>query len=168
MNTIPIYSFVAFSGTGKTTMLEQLVRELKRRGLRVAVVKHDAHDFEIDKEGKDSWRMSRAGADTVAIVSSEKAAIMENRQIGFEELLDRLENVDIILTEGYKTGKYPKIALCREASGNGFAVPPEECVAVMSDKRENLGAPWFALEDIEGITDFLLIHGGIAATEEDK
>ena len=162
---IPVYSVVAFSGTGKTTMLEQLVVELKARGIALAVVKHDAHDFEIDREGKDSWRFSRAGADVVAIASGTKAAIMENRFVPFEEVIGRISGVNLIITEGYKTGAYPKIALRREATGNDFAVAPESCVAVMSDTAVEVAVPAFTLEDISGLADFLLRDCGLLKEE---
>jgi molybdopterin-guanine dinucleotide biosynthesis protein MobB len=156
MAHIPVFSVVAYSGTGKTTMLESLVRELKRRGLRVAAVKHDAHDFDIDKEGKDSWRFTRAGADVVAIASDTHAAVMENRKISFEKLIASVTDVDIILTEGYKTGPYPKIALRRAGAGLGFAVDLAECIAVMSDVPADVpGVLSFDLDDISGLADFL-------------
>ena len=158
---IPVYSVVAFSGTGKTTMLEQLVREIKSRGIRLAVVKHDAHDFEIDREGKDSWRFSKAGADVVAIASATKSAIMENRYVPFEMIIERLSDVDLIITEGYKTGSFPKIALRRAETGNDFAVPPESCAAVMSDTPVELNIPVFALDDISGLAEFLLRDSGL-------
>ena len=161
MNQIPVYSVVAYSGTGKTTMLEKFVRELKMRGIRLAVVKHDAHEFEIDREGKDSWRMSNAGADVVAIASATKSAIMENRPAPFETIIDRITNVDIIITEGYKTGAFPKIALRRAETGNDFAVPPEDCVAVMSDTAVDLEIPVFELDDISGLADFILRNAGL-------
>ena len=168
MKQIPVYSVVAYSGTGKTTMLEKLVRELKARDIRVAVVKHDAHEFEIDREGKDSWRFSKAGADVVAIASATKSAVMENRPVPFETIINRISDVDIIITEGYKTGAFPKIALRREASGNDFAVPPEGCVAVMSDTPvvahssiDEPGIPVFALDDIAGLAEFLLRNSGL-------
>jgi molybdopterin-guanine dinucleotide biosynthesis protein MobB len=78
---IPVYSFIAKSGTGKTTLIEKLIPELKSRGLRVAVMKHDAHEFDVDKPGKDSWRMTRAGADVTVIASATHAAVMENRPV---------------------------------------------------------------------------------------
>ena len=161
MNKIPVYSVVAYSGTGKTTMLEQLVREFKARGIRVAVVKHDAHEFEIDREGKDSWRMSKAGADIVAIASATKSAIMENRPVAFDTIINRITDVDIIITEGYKTGAFPKIALRRAATGNDFAVPPETCVAVMSDTPIDAEIPTFELDDIAGVADFILRSAGL-------
>ena len=88
--SIPVFSFVAFSGTGKTTFLEKLIPQLKARGLRVAVYKHDAHEFEIDKKGKDSWRFTAAGADVTVISSNTKAAVMENRYVSPEELVPEI------------------------------------------------------------------------------
>ena len=155
MNDIPVYSVVAFSGTGKTTLLVKLVEELKARGLRVAVIKHDAHEFDIDHEGKDSWRFTRAGADVTAVVSGSKAALMENRPVPLEALLERITDVDIILTEGYKSGGWPKIAVHRAATGKPMPVPPEECFAVVSDVPGCTCAHCFGLDDISGLADLL-------------
>jgi molybdopterin-guanine dinucleotide biosynthesis protein B len=156
MGSIPVISVVAYSGTGKTTLLEKLVRELKTRGVRVAVVKHDAHDFDIDKPGKDSFRFTQAGADVVAIASDTHAAIMENRPVPFEDVVGRISGVDLIITEGYKTGDFPKIALRRAATGNDFPVPVSACVAVVSDTPVAADVPAFGLDDIAGIADFLI------------
>ena len=84
---IPVIGFSAYSGTGKTTLIEKLVACFKADGLRVAVIKHDAHDFEIDKEGKDSWRFAKAGADITLISSASKTAIIEQRPRSFEQNL---------------------------------------------------------------------------------
>ena len=156
MNSIPIYSVVAFSGTGKTTLLEKLVAELKSRGLRVAVIKHDAHEFEIDHEGKDSWRFTRAGAEVTAVVSGSKAVIIENRQVSLETLLGRITDVDLIFTEGYKHGEWPKIAVRRLDSGKPLPVSPDKCFAVVSDVPEDTDTPCFGLEDIRGLADFII------------
>ena len=156
MSNIPIFSFVAFSGTGKTTLLEKLVAELKKRGLRVAVVKHDAHEFDIDREGKDSWRFTRAGADVTAVISETKAAIMENRRVSIETLLSWITDVDIILTEGYKHGVWPKIAVMRSSAGTPLPVPLEELFAIVTDAPENTDKPCFDLDDIIGLADFLI------------
>ena len=156
MTSIPVFSIIAFSGTGKTTLIEKLVTELKIRGLRVAVIKHDAHEFDIDREGKDSWRFTQAGADVTAVVSGSKAAIMENRTIPIEALLDKITDVDLILTEGYKHGVWPKIALRRSATGKPLPIPAEECFAIVTDAEESTGAPCFGLDDICEIADLLI------------
>ena len=156
MNNIPIFSVVAFSGTGKTTLIEKLVAELKRRGLRVAVVKHDAHEFDIDHEGKDSWRFTRAGADVTVIASERKAAIMENRPVRPEALVEMITDVDIILTEGYKSGTWPKIAVRRSATGNPLPIPAEECFAIVSDVQEATDKPCFDLNDAAGLSDLII------------
>lgn len=144
---IPIYSFVAWSGTGKTTYLERLIPALKGLGLRVAAVKHDAHEFEIDHRGKDSWRLTHAGAEVTAVVSGTQAAFMEARTLDMEAVLDRIRDVDLILTEGYKQGPWPKIALVRAATGRGPALPLEVCAALVTDGEPEADIPVFPLDD---------------------
>lgn len=156
MTTIPVYSFVAYSGTGKTTLLEKLIAELKARGLRVAVLKHDAHDFNIDHEGKDSWRMTHAGADVTVIASDKKAAIMENRPISVEALIEKITDVDILLTEGYKHGGWKKIGIYRQASGNPLAVEPEKCLVVMSDVPLDIKTICLDLDDVSGLAKLII------------
>ena len=152
---IPVFSFVAYSGTGKTTFLEKLLPELKRRGLKVGVLKHDAHNFEIDREGKDSWRITQAGADVTALISSERAVIMENRPADPEEIIRKITNVDVILTEGYKTGSWPKIMLYRSALGKPLPLDPGNCLAVVSDTGIEGAKLQFGLEDYKGVADLL-------------
>lgn len=153
---IPIYSIVAYSGTGKTTFLEKLIPELKKRGLRVAVVKHDAHEFEIDREGKDSDRITKAGADITGLISAEKAVLMENRPIDFEEMVRKIEKVDIILTEGFKHGNWPKIMLYREAAEKPMALDPKECIAVVSDVEIQGCEKRYPLDDAARVAEFLV------------
>lgn len=156
MKNTPVYSVVAFSGTGKTTFLEKLIPELKSRGLRVAVIKHDAHEFEIDREGKDSYRMTKAGADVTVVTSATKAAIMENRPVTVEELISRLTGVDLVLTEGYKHGPWPKIALFRNEVNKPFPIPYEECLAIASNVPIDTDRPCFTLEDVTQIADIIV------------
>ena len=156
MDNIPVYSIVAFSGTGKTTLLESLVSELKSRGLRVAAIKHDAHGFDVDRKGKDSWRFTSAGADVTALISGDRAAIIENRPVSIESLVGRITGVDIIFIEGYKYGAWPKIAVHRSLSGNPLPVPADECLAVVTDVPDGIDAPCFGLGDARGLADFLL------------
>ncbi|MDR0906124.1 MAG: molybdopterin-guanine dinucleotide biosynthesis protein B [Oscillospiraceae bacterium] len=155
MPNIPVISFVAYSGTGKTTLIEKLVAELKARGLRVAVIKHDAHDFDVDKSGKDTWRFTQAGADVVAIVNATHAAVMENRPVTFEDLVAKITDVDIIITEGWKTGDVPKIALRRAATGNGFPEDLTNVVAFISDTPVESELPRFDFTDVSEIADFI-------------
>ncbi|MDR2502081.1 MAG: molybdopterin-guanine dinucleotide biosynthesis protein B [Oscillospiraceae bacterium] len=155
---ITVVSFVAYSGTGKTTLIEKLIPLLCARGMRVAVVKHDAHSFSIDKPGKDSYRFSAAGASVTAIVSGARAAIMENRPVDFDDVLSRIGNVDIIITEGYNTGPYPKLALRR--AGGEFPAAVERCIALVSDdeadkNREKNAVPWFHIDAAAEIAEFL-------------
>lgn len=152
---IPIVSFVAYSGTGKTTFLERLIQKLKVRGLKIAIVKHDGHRFEIDHEGKDSDRFTKAGADVTGLISSEKAVLMENRQTDPEEFLKKIDGVDLILTEGFKQGPWPKIMLHRKGTGKPMPLLPEECLAVISDVEILDCKNVFPLEEIEKTADFL-------------
>lgn len=156
MSGTPIYSFIAYSGTGKTTLLEKLIAEFKSRELRVAAIKHDAHDFDIDHEGKDSWRFTRAGADITVITSAAKTAIMENRTVTLEALLGKITDVDVILTEGYKSGTWPKIAVKRRATGKPFPPEAESFFAVVTDSAEETDSPCFAIDDVSGLADFII------------
>ena len=157
MTKIPAIGFSAWSGTGKTTLVEKLIRELKTRGLRVAVMKHDAHKFEIDKEGKDSWRFTNAGADMTLISSQAKTAIIEQRERTFEENISMIHDVDIILVEGYKQESIPKIGISRKATGKGLPHPLNTYVAVVTDDETipNGIIPVFGLEEITEIAEFL-------------
>jgi len=152
---IPIYSVVANSGTGKTTMLEKLVTELKKLGLRVAVMKHDAHEFDIDVPGKDSWRMTRAGADITIVSSATHSAFMENRPVDAETLLSRVTDVDLILTEGYKHGPWAKIGVYRAASGKAPLDSYKGFFAVMSDVPVETDAPCLDIDDVSALAQML-------------
>ena len=156
--TVPVLTFVGLSGTGKTTFLEKLIPELKGRGLRLAVLKHDAHQFEVDKPGKDTWRFTQAGADVVAISNREKFAMIErtSRQLTLAELIGRLPDVDLVLTEGYKRSRVKKIELHRAALGNPIISQPEELLAVLTDEPLDLPVLQLSLEDVSGCADLIL------------
>lgn len=156
MPKIPILSVVAYSGTGKTTLLERLIPALKARGLRLCVMKHDAHDFQVDREGKDSWRMTRAGADVTIITNGAHAAVFENRPIEDLALLERVHDVDLILTEGYKHGAWKKIALYRKAVGKPFPCPTEECIAVVTDTPVEAACPCFGFDEVDALAALIV------------
>jgi molybdopterin-guanine dinucleotide biosynthesis protein B/molybdopterin-guanine dinucleotide biosynthesis protein len=159
-----IVSVVAKSGTGKTTLLEKLIAELKRRGWRVGAVKHDAHRFDIDREGKDSWRLTQAGADTMLITSPEKIAMVKRHGDGQEpplaETIARyFGDVDIVLTEGFKKSAMPKIEVHRAERSATLLCRGEEhdstLIAVASDERLELDVPVYDLNDAAGLCDFI-------------
>lgn len=156
-NSIPIIGFAAYSGTGKTTLIEKIISILKKQGLKVAVVKHDAHDFEIDKEGKDSFRFSAAGSDITVIASDKKSAKMENRFVDFESIIAEIKDVDIILVEGYKSKNIPKIGICRKDTGKGFTDDIDSFIALGSDYEINdANGPVFNINDAEGLAKFII------------
>lgn len=157
MENIPVIGFAAFSGTGKTTLIERIVQTLKAQGYRIAVVKHDAHEFEIDREGKDSWRFAKAGADMVLLSSAAKTAVIEQRERSFAQNLSMIHDVDLILVEGYKQEKIPRIGISRMATGKGLPHPAEQYIAVVTDDETLLNGeiPAFSPDDIPGISEFI-------------
>ena len=156
MISIPIIGFAAYSGTGKTTLIEKIVVRLKSRGVRVAVIKHDGHSFEIDREGKDSYRYTKAGADITVISSQEKTAYVEKRPLTLEDVVKTVHGVDIILVEGYKHSSIPQIGISRKACGKGLVHSPKRYLAVITDEDIITDTPKFGLDDIEGITEFIM------------
>lgn len=163
MSRIPVFSVVGYSGTGKTTFLEGLIPILKAKGLRIAVIKHDAHEFEVDREGKDSWRLTRAGADVTALISDKKAVLMENRPIPIQGLIDQIQDVDLIFTEGYKHGDWPKILLHAKRTGKPLPIDPDTCIALCTDDAIETRVPRYSLKDTQAIAE--LIYGRLPAKE---
>ena len=160
--TVKVVSFVAKSGTGKTTLLEKVIAHLKERGYRVGVIKHDAHRFDIDHPGKDSYRLTAAGADTMLISSSEKLALVKKQAESqtIEELLTAyFIDVDIVLTEGFKKSSMPKIELHRKERSATLLCRGEEydstLVAVASDEQLELDVPVLDLNDARTVADFI-------------
>ncbi len=154
---LPIVSIVGKSGAGKTTLLEKMIGELKRRGYRVATVKHDTHGFEIDQPGKDSWRHAQAGSDSVVISSPNRLALIKrlDKEMALDEIAALLLDVDIILTEGYKRGDKPKIEVSRREKGSELLCTEEELVAIVTDHPFDLNVPQFDLDDTAGIIDLV-------------
>jgi molybdopterin-guanine dinucleotide biosynthesis protein B len=157
VNVIPIISIVGKSGAGKTTLLEKLIRELKRRGYRVATVKHDVHSFEIDHPGKDTWRHAQAGSDHVVIASPARIAHIQRveRELTLPEIAATINDVDIVLTEGYKRGPAPKIEVSRAEKGNELLCTREELVAIATDQHFDMDVPQFELDDAAGLVDLI-------------
>lgn len=160
----PVVSIVAKSGTGKTTLLEKLIAELKRRGYRVGAVKHDAHSFSIDHEGKDSWRLTEAGADTMLITSPEKIAMVKRNAGGEPPVAETIAaycgDLDIVLTEGFKSSSMPKIEVHRRQRSATLLCRGEEhdptLLAVASDEPLTLDVPVYDINDARGLVDLIV------------
>jgi molybdopterin-guanine dinucleotide biosynthesis adapter protein len=156
---IPIVSIVGTSDSGKTTLIEKLVPELVRRGYRVATIKHDVHGFEVDREGKDSWRHKQAGAHTVVISSPQKLAVIRNVDHDAElgELRDKyIQDVDIILSEGFKRNPQPKIEVFRKEKRRELLCTKEDnLLAIAADTPFHIGVPCFGLDDARGMVDLI-------------
>ncbi len=160
---IPILSFTAKSGTGKTTYLEKLLPLLRQHNLRIAVVKHDVHGFEIDRPGKDSYRLAHAGAEHMILTSEDQtAAIFTHPGLNpdLETLLGRIENVDFIITEGYKLGSQKKIHLLRRNYNETPVGSQENVIAYVTDFPFQADVPVFDLNRPEQIIPFLLEYIG--------
>jgi molybdopterin-guanine dinucleotide biosynthesis protein MobB len=159
---IKVVAFVAKSGTGKTTLLEKVIAELKQRGFRVGVMKHDAHSFNIDHPGKDSYRLKAAGAATMVITSPEKLAVVKEHSTApaVEEIIATyFSDVDIVVTEGFKNSSLPKIELHRKERSPTLLCRGEQydptLLAVASDEQLVLDVPLLDLNDAKAVADFI-------------
>ena len=156
---IPIVSIVGKSNSGKTTLIEKLIAELTARGWRVATIKHNRHGFEIDHEGKDSWRHKQAGAVVTVIASPARVAVIEDthRDYEIEELRDRyIRDADIVLVEGYKVNPHPKIEVVRtELRQERLCGPGDHLIALAGDRPVAGEAPWFDRDDVQGLAGLI-------------
>ena len=157
----PIVSIVGRSNSGKTTLLEKLITALKQRGFCVGTIKHDIHGFEMDQPGKDSWRHKKAGASTTIISSPYQIGMVMDVDQDHkpEELMPLLSNMDIILTEGYKSSENPKLEVFRpDVHKDPICKGDKNLLALICDEEIDLGVPCFANDDIERITEFIIKH----------
>jgi len=153
----PIVSIVGKSESGKTTLLEKLIAELKSRGYRVATVKHAPNESSFDEPGKDSWRHVQAGSQAAVISSSDKLVLIKplEQEAGFEQIAHLLgEDYDIILAEGFSQGDTPKIEVHRKQAGP-LLPRARKRIAIATDEPLETKARQFSLEDTKGIADLL-------------
>jgi len=160
-----IFGFAGWSGSGKTTLIEQLIPRFVKEGLKVSLIKHAHHSFDVDHPGKDSYRHRQAGCGEVAVVSEKRWVIMHELRGEPEPSLDaqikRVSPCDLLLVEGYKHYAMPKLEIWRRENGKPLLHPEDEhIVAVASDTTLETKLPRFDLSDYDGIGNFILRYNG--------
>ena len=157
--SIPILCFVGRSNSGKTTLIERLIPELVKAGYKVATVKHAGHGFDLDTEGKDSWRHKRAGASTVMVLSKGSLAMFAdvNDDIKVSELRDRFldQSIDLIIAEGWKSEGFPKIVVARDQLDE-VPVSHDGLLAVLSNKKIDVNVPLIDPDDIPTLATLII------------
>lgn len=158
MTLPPVISVVGKSGSGKTVFLEKLIAVLKSRGLKIGVIKHNPHGFEIDIPGKDSWRYAQAGSDMVVLSSPERLALISrlDQEMALDAVVGTyLQDMDLVITEGYKTGRMKKIEVSRRERSQVLLSPAQDLLAIVTDQSFGLPVPHFALDDAEAVADLV-------------
>ncbi|MEK5643782.1 molybdopterin-guanine dinucleotide biosynthesis protein B [Paenibacillus rhizosphaerae] len=171
----PVWQIVGYKNSGKTTLVCSLVERLAVKGIRTAVIKHDAHDFDIDHPGTDSYRHRKSGAGAVALVSLQRTAVIEEAETGLDELIGRFSAYDMILVEGFKQAEYPKLVMVRSQEEHSLVSELTSVNAIVSwltdDKvKGNMdvhpgSVPVFGVNDTGRITEWLLHHSKHGTTE---
>ncbi len=161
-----IYGVTGWKNAGKTGLMERLVTEITRRGITVSTVKHAHHTFDVDHPGKDSHRHRVAGATEVLLASRNRFALMHElrneEEPTLDTLLTKLMPVDLVLVEGYKRDRHPKIEAFRAETGNDLIAPGDPTIrAVASDTEIDLDRPVFDLNDTTAIAEFILSEVGL-------
>jgi len=164
-NNVPVIGFVGVQNSGKTTLATKVVAELTRRGLRVGVVKHTHHFFDLDKKGKDSWKYTQAGAEAVVLAGDARltmfAKVVDPELSGSLALL---QDKDVIVVEGYTRSSHDRIWVYRSAIGGEEKIEPykENIVAVACDDNSPLPkVPRLDIDNVEEVTDFVVRHCGL-------
>ena len=154
-----ILSILGKSGSGKTTLIEKLIPALKKHGYRVGTIKHHAHPgFDIDVPGKDTWRHAQAGSDHVVIAAPDKIASIRilEKPLTLDEIADTMQEVDLILTEGFKRGGKPALEVVRKSNGLELVSSPGQLRAIAADMELDIAIPQFDLDDIDGIAAWII------------
>jgi molybdopterin-guanine dinucleotide biosynthesis adapter protein len=155
---IPVVTVIGKSGNGKTVLMEKVVRELYRRGYRVATIKHHSHKgFNIDVPGKDSWRFAQAGSQHVVIVSPDKLASYRQleKELNLDAIIPTIDQVDIILVEGFRDSNKPTIEVVRAENSRELVGSSQQRIAVATDIQLDLDVPQYDLNDYLGIVDLI-------------
>lgn len=156
-----VFGIAGYSGSGKTTLLEKLIPQFTARGLKVSVIKHAHHGFDIDRPGKDSYRHREAGAGEVLLACNDRWALMHERrtagEVTLDELLSHLSPCDLVLIEGFKQEPVPKLEVYRPENGKPPLFPERsDIVAVATDAALVSNLPILPLNDSAAIADFVI------------
>ena len=162
-----IFGFAGWSGSGKTTLIEKLIPRFVRRGLRVSLIKHAHHTFDVDTEGKDSYRHRQAGAAEVLVTSSRRWVLMHelrgSPEPSFDEQIRHLSPCDLLLVEGFKFAPIPKLEVWREETGEPLLHPNDpHIVAIAADGPVETRLPRLDLDRDDAIADFIVKHQKLA------
>ena len=157
------FGFAGWSGSGKTTLIEKLIPLFTKRGLRVSLLKHAHHTFDVDHPGKDSYRHRHAGATEVLVTSSRRWVLMHElrgaQEPSFDAQLKHLSPCDLLIVEGFKFAPIPKMEVWRAVTGEALLHPNDpHIVAVASDAKVDTKLPLLELNDHEKIAAFMLSH----------
>jgi molybdopterin-guanine dinucleotide biosynthesis protein B len=163
---VKIFGFAGWSGSGKTTLIEKLIPRFVQRGLKVSLIKHAHHSFDVDQPGKDSYRHRHAGASEILVTSSRRWVLMHElrgaHEPAFEEQVKRISPCDLLLVEGFKFAPIPKLEVWRAATGEPLLHPNDpHIVAVASDAPVQTPLPRLELDDDAAIAAFISNHLGI-------
>jgi len=158
-----IFGIAGYSGSGKTTLIESLIPRLVMEGLKIALIKHAHHRFDIDQPGKDSYRHREAGATEVLLTSDQRWVLMHELrgapEPSFSELLTRFSPCDLVLVEGFKREPIPRLEVHRKAADKPLLFPEDEhVVALATDEKLATTLPQFGLNDYDAIAEFIIAH----------
>ncbi|MDP1900333.1 MAG: molybdopterin-guanine dinucleotide biosynthesis protein B [Rubrivivax sp.] len=167
-----VFGIAGHSGMGKTTLLERLVPELRARGLVVSLIKHSHKHIDIDRPGKDSYRLRESGCHEVLLLGLDRWALMHElrgaAEPSLDELLSRLQHCDLVLVEGFKSGGFPKLEIWRSALGKRPLWPEWPGIQAMATEPADQarvpasdGVTWLDLGDARRIADFVIAHAGL-------
>jgi molybdopterin-guanine dinucleotide biosynthesis adapter protein len=156
-----VFGFAGWSGSGKTTLIEKLIPRFVHRGLKVSLIKHAHHSFDVDQPGKDSYRHRHAGAAEILVTSSRRWVLMHElrgaQEPSFDEQVRRISACDLLIVEGFKHAPIPKLEVWRAVTGEPLLHPNDpHIVAVASDARVETRLPLLDLNDDAGIAQFIL------------
>lgn len=166
MQIMKTFGFAGYSGAGKTTLIERLIPRFTAQGLRISLIKHAHHGFDLDRSGKDTFRFREAGATEVFLGSSQRWVLMHELQGRAEPTLEQqlalMSPCDLVLVEGFKDTPIPKLEVHRAANGKPLIHPENpNVIAIASDFPIDSPLPWFNLDDIDAIADFILHQQGL-------